>query len=71
MRNQCLTLFFQEFNEAGFLGDQGIDPFGFSVESRSDQCLIAEAWYDCFYIDKLRGVDSRVSAEFFRSDVTA
>jgi hypothetical protein len=48
MRNQCLRLFFQEFNEAGFLGDQGIDPFGFSVESRSDQCLIAEAWYDCF-----------------------
>jgi hypothetical protein len=33
MRDERLALFLQQFDEAGFLGDQGFDAGGFAVNS--------------------------------------
>ena len=38
------ALFFQQFDEAGFLGDQGVDASSFAVEYGSDNCLLRQAW---------------------------
>ena len=37
--------FLEEFDEAAFLGDEGVDAGGFGVEVVSDRPLLSERWY--------------------------